>query len=45
MIQSIVLGWRHLFNPEKALRLGFKRDDSFEDNVRYFLEDDVSPAA
>lgn len=45
VIQAIVLGWRYLFNPEKALRLGFKRDDSFEDNVRYFLEDDVSPAA
>ena len=27
--------------PEKALKLGLTADDSFEDNIRYFLEDDV----
>ncbi len=41
-LQSIVMGWRGRFNPTKALRLGFKNDDSFEDNVRYFLEDDLN---
>jgi hypothetical protein len=28
-------------NPAKARRLGFKADASFEDNIRYFLEDDI----
>jgi nucleoside-diphosphate-sugar epimerase len=40
-IQNIVLGWRAYINPTKALALGFVRDDSFEDNIRYFLEDDI----
>lgn len=40
-VKAIVLGWRAHFNPEKALRLGFVRDESFEDNIRYFLEDDI----
>jgi nucleoside-diphosphate-sugar epimerase len=41
-LQKIVLGWRGLFNPARGLSLGFVRDDSFEDNVRYFLEDDLN---
>jgi nucleoside-diphosphate-sugar epimerase len=40
-IQNIVLGWKAHFNPAKALALGFVRDDSFEDNIRFFLEDDI----
>ena len=40
-VQKIVLGWRAYFNPAKALALGFVADDSFEDNIRFFLEDDV----
>lgn len=40
-IQNIVLGWRAYFNPSKALALEFVRDDSFEDNIRFFLEDDI----
>ncbi len=40
-IQNIVLGWKARFNPAKALALGFVRDDSFEDNIRFFLEDDI----
>jgi nucleoside-diphosphate-sugar epimerase len=39
-VQKIVLGWKAHFNPVKALNLGFVRDDSFEDNIRFFLEDD-----
>ncbi len=41
-LQRIVLGWKAAFNPAKALRLGFVRDESFEDNVRFFLEDDIA---
>jgi nucleoside-diphosphate-sugar epimerase len=40
-VQRIVLGWKAHFNPAKALALGFVRDDSFEDNIRFFLEDDA----
>ncbi|MEO0680909.1 MAG: D-erythronate dehydrogenase [Pseudomonadota bacterium] len=45
-ITPIIAGWRPVqrINPAKALKLGFTRDDSFEDNVRYFLEDDIQPA-
>ena len=42
-IQSIVLGWKAHFKPAKALRLGFVSDESFEDNIRFFLEDDIQP--
>ena len=34
-------GWRAYLNPAKALRLGFHQDRSFEDNIRWFLEDDI----
>ncbi len=40
-VQNIVLGWKARFNPAKALALGFVRDDGFEDNIRFFLEDDI----
>ncbi|MEM7694608.1 MAG: D-erythronate dehydrogenase [Pseudomonadota bacterium] len=40
-IQAIVNGWRPHISPNKALALGLTADASFEDNIRYFLEDDV----
>jgi nucleoside-diphosphate-sugar epimerase len=40
-ILSIVSGWRYDFRPEKALALGLQADASFEDNIRYYLEDDL----
>ena len=40
VIQQIVKGWRFDLRPEKALRLGMSADDSFEDNIRYYIEDD-----
>ena len=36
-----MLGWKAHFNPAKALALGFVRGDSFEDNIRFFLEDNI----
>jgi hypothetical protein len=39
-ILAIVKGWRFDLRPEKALKLGLTADDSFEDNIRYYLEDD-----
>lgn len=41
-IERIVGGWKARFAPEKALRLGFAADASFEDAIRWFLEDDVA---
>ena len=41
-IEKIVRGWRNQGVSEKALRLGFIRDRSFEDTVRWFLEDDIA---
>ena len=42
IIENIVMGWRGHFAPEKGLALGFAADASFEDSVRYFLEDDIT---
>ena len=41
-IEKIVRGWRNQVVSEKAQRLGFIRDRSFEDTVRWFLEDDIA---
>lgn len=43
-IQRIVKGWRFDLRPEKAVKLGLEADASFEDNIRYYLEDDKSTA-
>ncbi|WP_343115626.1 D-erythronate dehydrogenase [Ostreiculturibacter nitratireducens] len=40
-ILRIVSGWRYAFEPKKALALGLEADESFEDNIRYYLEDDL----
>lgn len=42
-IQAIVNGWKARFRPDLALSLGFVADESFEDNIRFFLEDDRAP--
>ncbi|KEJ96426.1 Nucleoside-diphosphate-sugar epimerase [Pseudosulfitobacter pseudonitzschiae] len=39
-VQAIVSGWRWDIHADKALRLGLEADESFEDNIRYYLEDD-----
>jgi nucleoside-diphosphate-sugar epimerase len=43
VIERIVRGWRSRFAPDKAERLGFTSDASFDDTVRWFLEDDILP--
>lgn len=43
LVSQVVSGWRADFNAQKALSLGFVNDQSFEDNIRYFLEDDWIP--
>ncbi len=39
-IQVIVKGWRFDMRPERSVKLGLEADESFEDNIRYYLEDD-----
>ncbi len=39
-IEPIVMGWRNHYRPEKGLALGFTADESFENSVRWFLEED-----
>jgi len=40
-VEQIVLGWKAFILPAKALKLGFVADADFEDNLRYFLEEDI----
>ncbi|ARE42063.1 Nucleoside-diphosphate-sugar epimerase [Rhodovulum sp. P5] len=39
-IKRIVSGWRFDIHADKALALGLSADESFEDNIRYYIEDD-----
>ncbi|MBD3666074.1 D-erythronate dehydrogenase [Sulfitobacter aestuariivivens] len=39
-VRRIVSGWKWDIHADKAERLGLGADDSFEDNVRYYLEED-----
>jgi hypothetical protein len=39
-IKRIVSGWKWDIHADKAERLGLSADASFEDNIRYYLEDD-----
>ena len=41
-VAKIANGWRGDVKHDKALRLGFKADRSFEDSVTWFLEDDIA---
>jgi len=43
-IKQIVSGWKFDIHAERAEQLGLRADDSFEDNIRYYLQDD-KPAA
>ena len=40
-VQAVVGSWRSEFRPQKALGMGFVADTSFEDTVKWFLEDDI----
>ncbi len=43
-VKKIVSGWKHDIEAHRAEALGLRADASFEDNIRYYLEDD-QPAA
>ncbi|MBE3639971.1 D-erythronate dehydrogenase [Mangrovicoccus algicola] len=40
-IEVIVKGWRFDYRPDKALDLGLAADAGFEENVAFYLEDDL----
>lgn len=40
-IRRIVSGWRYRYNPRKALALGLEADAGFEENVRFYIDDDM----
>ncbi|RAP40191.1 NAD-dependent dehydratase [Rhodovulum viride] len=40
-VERIVSGWRDDIRADRALALGLTADDSFADNIRQFLEDDL----
>ncbi|MDY8109756.1 D-erythronate dehydrogenase [Fulvimarina sp. 2208YS6-2-32] len=40
-IEPILKGWRSDFRADKARALGLEADAGFEDNIRYYLEDDM----
>jgi D-erythronate 2-dehydrogenase len=40
-IAKIVSGWPRNFNPQRALELGFRAENSFEDIIRVHLEDEL----
>lgn len=39
-ILKIVNGWKFDIHADRALSLGLRADESFEDNVRYYIEED-----
>jgi nucleoside-diphosphate-sugar epimerase len=39
-VERIVAGWRFDYDAQKARDLGLHADDSFEDNVRYYIEEE-----
>ena len=40
-VERIVKGWRFDLRPERGLALGLRPDESFEDNVRYYMTEDL----
>jgi nucleoside-diphosphate-sugar epimerase len=44
VIMRIVEGWPRNFDARRALSLGFKPDPSFDDIIRYHIEDELRPA-
>jgi nucleoside-diphosphate-sugar epimerase len=40
VVMKIVEGWPRNFDPKRALALGFRADPSFDDIIRYHLEDE-----
>lgn len=44
-IVRMVAGWPHAFDPERAVRLGFRAERDFDEIVRVYLEDELGVRA
>ncbi|MES1152386.1 MAG: NAD-dependent epimerase, partial [Dongia sp.] len=40
-IAKIVAGWPRNFDPQRAMSLGFKAENSFDDIIRIHIEDEL----
>jgi hypothetical protein len=40
MIERMVAGWPRNFDPARALALGFRADSSFDEIIRFHIEDE-----
>ncbi len=40
-IMRMVAGWPHAFDPQRAVRLGFRAERDFDEIVRIYLEDEL----
>jgi nucleoside-diphosphate-sugar epimerase len=40
-IQQIVSGWPQRFDTRKALRLGFRSEQTFDEIIRYYIDDEL----
>jgi hypothetical protein len=45
LIERIVAGWPHRFEARRALQLGFRAEDSFDEIIRVFIVDDLGKIA
>lgn len=43
-VEKIVSGWPRNFDPARSLELGFQAEESFDDIVRVYIEDELSKA-
>ncbi len=41
-VQSIVAGWPRCFDPQRALKLGFRAETNFEDIIRVHIDDELN---
>ena len=41
-IAKIVAGWPRGFDPQRALSLGFKADASFDEIIRFHIQDELA---
>jgi D-erythronate 2-dehydrogenase len=41
LVEKIVAGWPHRFDPKRALALGFRAESSFDEIIRIHIEDEL----
>jgi nucleoside-diphosphate-sugar epimerase len=41
LVERIVAGWPHRFDPRRALALGFRAESSFDEIIRVHIDDEL----